>query len=609
MKHRHIYVILVLVALCFSLFAYVDWKSEKINVLDTWNQNLEDVIYQQPESLENGKIVILGIDEQALEDLGPWPWDRSVCADLICLLNQDPECAPAVIGFDVLFAGYKTEDEDNYLVEAASMLDNVVFADMATFENDIEVNSDGTFYVNDFKVKKYERPFAELEEVAVSGFMNNMPGIDGIIRNSMLHIKLEDGEVRDSLSYAIYKKYAKKYGIKDQVEELVPMDSRYRWYLPYAGGPSTFDEISVSSLLNGETDPSELADCIVLVGAYTEGLQDSYYTSISHDKKMYGIEIHANAIWAMLHSNYKRYANAQIQFVLLTILLCILSIAFHKLKLRYVIAIWIGTILAYLGIGYWLYTRNVILHVIYVPLYVTLLMICEIALKYVKAAIEKRKTVGLFKSYVAPQVVDEILKAGADTLELGGKMMDIACLFVDIRGFTPMSEVLTPPQVVDVLNTYLNLTNECIMKNEGTLDKFIGDATMAIYNAPLPLNDYVYKAVKTAWDMVQGAEELGKALKEKYGRNVSFGIGVHCGKAVVGNIGTKMRMDYTAIGDTVNTSARLEANAKPGEILISKDVYEVLKERIEVTSYGTSIKLKGKSEEFEIFRVDRLLEE
>lgn len=170
-----------------------------------------------------------------------------------------------------------------------------------------------------------------------------------------------------------------------------------------------------------------------------------------------------------------------------------------------------------------------------------------------------------------------------------------------------MSEALEPTQVVDVLNTYLNLTNDCIMNNEGTLDKFIGDATMAIFNAPLPLEDYVYKAVKCAWEMTQRAEEIGKELREKYSREVSFGIGVHCGKAVVGNIGTKMRMDYTAIGDTVNTTARLESNAKAGEILISKEVYERLKDRIEVTSYGTSIKLKGKSEGFEVYRVDKLL--
>ena len=125
---------------------------------------------------------------------------------------------------------------------------------------------------------------------------------------------------------------------------------------------------------------------------------------------------------------------------------------------------------------------------------------------------------------------------------------------------------------------------------------------MAIFNAPLPQEDYVYEAVLTAMDMVEGARELEKELKEKFGKSVSFGIGVHCGKAVVGNIGTERRMDYTAIGDTVNTAARLEANAPAGTVLISRNVYEKLKNRIEAVSIG-NLPLKGKKEELEVFRV------
>ena len=165
-----------------------------------------------------------------------------------------------------------------------------------------------------------------------------------------------------------------------------------------------------------------------------------------------------------------------------------------------------------------------------------------------------------------------------------------------------MSEMMQPEEVVAILNRYLALTSNCIFRHHGTLDKFIGDATMAIFNAPLPQEDYVYEAVLTAMDMVEGARELEKELKEKFGKSVSFGIGVHCGKAVVGNIGTERRMDYTAIGDTVNTAARLEANAPAGTVLISRNVYEKLKNRIEAVSIG-NLPLKGKKEELEVFRV------
>ena len=171
---------------------------------------------------------------------------------------------------------------------------------------------------------------------------------------------------------------------------------------------------------------------------------------------------------------------------------------------------------------------------------------------------------------------------------------DIAVLFVDIRGFTPLSESLKPEQVVEILNEYLNLTTNAIFKNSGTLDKFIGDATMAVFNAPFALEDYEFKAVCAAWDIVAGAKALERSCMERFGKSVAFGVGVNCGEAVVGNIGCDFRMDYTAIGDTVNTAARLEANAGRGKVYISEELRNRLGDRITVEEVG-EIPLKGKS--------------
>ena len=121
-----------------------------------------------------------------------------------------------------------------------------------------------------------------------------------------------------------------------------------------------------------------------------------------------------------------------------------------------------------------------------------------------------------------------------------------------------MSESLNPEEVVEILNEYLALTTNAIFKNGGTLDKFIGDATMAVFNAPFDLDDYIFKSVCAAKDIAAGSEMIDEMFKERFGKSVSFGIGVNCGEAVVGNIGCEFRMDYTAIGDTVNTAARLE---------------------------------------------------
>ncbi|MBR5360522.1 MAG: adenylate/guanylate cyclase domain-containing protein, partial [Lachnospiraceae bacterium] len=262
----------------------------------------------------------------------------------------------------------------------------------------------------------------------------------------------------------------------------------------------------------------------------------------------------------------------------------------------------------YLLVGRFLAGKGVYIQCAYVILFLILADIYFIFEKYVVERIRRRHTLDVFKKYVAPQVVDELSHTGDFELHLGGEKRDIAVLFVDIRGFTSMSELLEPEQVVEILNEYLKHVTDCVLSHNGTLDKFIGDAAMAIFNAPFDLDDYVYQAVATAWDISRGAEKLEKQLEEKFGRTIKFGVGVNCGPAIVGNIGCDFRMDYTAIGDTVNTSARLESNAKAGQILISEDVYNKLKGRIEAESVG-EIPLKGKSNKIEIFSVVKLNKE
>ena len=171
-----------------------------------------------------------------------------------------------------------------------------------------------------------------------------------------------------------------------------------------------------------------------------------------------------------------------------------------------------------------------------------------------------------------------------------------------------MSEILEPSQVVEILNQYLTLTTNCIMNNHGTLDKFVGDCTMALWNTPLPQENYCLLACQAAMEMVNSAKSLSDKLLHEYGHTVSFGIGIHTGPAVVGNIGAPMRMDYTAIGDTVNIAARLESNDPGGKIYISRAVADALEGQIKATSIDR-ITLKGKKEPFEVLTLDAILSE
>lgn len=313
-------------------------------------------------------------------------------------------------------------------------------------------------------------------------------------------------------------------------------------------------------------------------------------------------------IHQMIHQNFKTEVSDGVQLAALFFLSAAFLWFFLDRKLRWAIPMWMAVAGGSIVACKLLYETGFVLHPLWLALTVTVFFVGAVAFNYVQAALEKRKISNTFKRYVAPEIVGELLKDGTDALGLGGKLCDIAVLFVDIRGFTTMSEVLTPQEVVSILNRYLTLTTDCIMKNHGTLDKFVGDCTMAIWNAPIKQEDYVMNACRAALDMVEGSKALSQELLEKFGRTVSFGIGVHCGSAVVGNIGAEMRMDFTAIGDTVNTSARLEANAPAGKIYISREVVNRLGDRIQVTSLGDDINLKGKSRKFEIFLLDGVAE-
>ncbi len=249
-----------------------------------------------------------------------------------------------------------------------------------------------------------------------------------------------------------------------------------------------------------------------------------------------------------------------------------------------------------------MYTRGIVTPVILLPVVFFVIYAVHLIYGYVQEIMRRQKVVNVFKQYVAPQVVDKISKDKDFELVLGGENRHIACLFVDIRGFTTMSESLKPEEVVEILNEYLSLTTNSIFQNGGTLDKFVGDATMAVFNAPFDLEDYIYKAVCTARDMKAGADAIAEKFEQRFGKSVGFGIGVN---AVVGNIGCDFRMDYTAIGDTVNTAARLESNAKRGQILISGEVYEAVKDQVEVTPIG-EIPLKGKSQGVFVYQLDEV---
>ncbi|NBH72805.1 adenylate/guanylate cyclase domain-containing protein [Clostridiaceae bacterium] len=558
-----------------------------------------DALYQQPVGTD-GKIVIIGIDQQALEAYGPYQeWCREGIARTLDILNADPGSRPAAIGIDVLFGGETASGADQALAEAARRGGNVITACAAGFETGF-AETDSGFVHRNLLMTAFEEPYPALKDATKQGHINAMLDKDGILRHHLLYFDLPDKTRIPSLALALAAQYQENLG-------LLPVNSYGFWYLPYSKTPGDFEIRSIAKVLEGEDPASYFRDKIVLIGPCAAGLQDSYFTSIDHARQMYGVEYQANAIQAILDGNYKREAGDGIQLAALFLLLLAAFAAFWRRRVRTSTVLWLALCAGWVLLCKGLYETGWVLHVLWVPAGVTVLYAGCLAANYIQAALERQRVTRTFQRYVAPEIVSELMGADPAAMKLGGKKCDVAVLFVDIRGFTAMSEELGPEQVVAILNQYLTLTTKCVMDFHGTLDKFVGDCTMAFWNAPLPQEDYVMLACRAAMAMAEGAKPLAEQLMAKHKHTVSFGIGVHTGPAVIGNIGAPMRMDYTAIGDTVNTAARLESHAPAGTIYISRAVADALAGRIAATPLKDPPQLKGKSAGFEILTLDAIL--
>ena len=589
-KHVHLIVYFVLVSAFLTLLA--KWK-----ILDAVDLSLSDRLYQQPVAVD-GNIVIIKIDEKALDRYGVYQdWNRKKVAEVIEKLNQSGDRKPAVIAVDILYSSKTAPKADEALVGA--MEDNVVMACAAAFDSGFVENGTG-FIHNSFQLIFYEEPFDELKSFSETGHINAMRDTDGVLRHHLLSFDLPDGTLVPSMALKVALKYNENL-------ELPEVSNHGFWYLPYSKKPSDFEAISILDVLDGKVSADYFEGKIVLIGPMASGLQDSYITAIDHAKEMYGVEYQANAISALLDGNFKKKVSDNLQLIVLFILLFVACIVFYGVKTKLSFIPWLLLVFGWIAMCRLLYEQGFILHVVYVPLGVTIFYIGSVAVHAVRENRKRRQITRTFERYVAPEIVKELIDKEDEALKLGGKSCDIAVLFVDIRGFTTMSEKLSPETVVEILNQYLTLISECILKYNGTLDKYVGDAVMAFWGAPLPQDDYVMNSAKAAMDMASGAKELSEKLEKQYGQKLAFGIGINLGKAVVGNIGSPRRMDYTAIGDTVNTAARLEANA-PGEtIYISKAVADSLNGRIIATPLSNPPKLKGKKDGFEILTLDKIL--
>ena len=567
---------------------------QSFHILDSTENLISDSFYQDGERV-SPKIFVIGIDEETLSRYGSFDtWSREKMAELVELLSENKDNAPAVIAIDVGFYGNKDIEIDDRFCEAVKNAGNVVLASSATFGN---VAGQGN------QVIVYEEPFENLKNSAYAvGHTNVFFDNDGVARHALGDIRYNNRTI-SSFGYEIYKAY------KSAKNETADNSfGREQFYINYSGKPRAYygsvgAGCSFYKVLEGSYPVQAFKGNIVLIGAYASGTQDNYYSAIDKETQMYGVEIHANIVNQLLDGIYKKELKFPINLIstLLMGIAAIIIVSFFKNQISIPLIVVLSS--AYVYLCKLFYDKLNIILVIMAPVITAIvILIAHILLSYFLVHREKQRIIANYGKYLSPEVARQIADIGEGALSLGGIKKDIAVLFVDIRGFTPLSESLPPERVMEMLNSYLKITTTAIFKYEGTVDKFIGDATMGVFNAPLDLEDYTYKAVMAGLDMARMSKSLDENLPDDLKGRVGFGVGINCGEAIVGNVGTDFRMEYTAIGDTVNTASRLEGQAKAGTVIISEAVYERIKDRINCVDAG-KVSLKGKAEEAQIYEV------
>ncbi|MDR7316789.1 adenylate/guanylate cyclase domain-containing protein [Brevibacillus nitrificans] len=543
---------LLVVLLCVALF----WG----DALDKLHYAVYD--YDMKQSMTHAPhedIIVIDIDQESLDLIGTFPWPRDTYIPLLEALSE-----AKVVGFDITFT---TKSEDPAIDEAfAAELtkhDNILIPSVVELESFFRKE---TTVLKDQLIKGQAliKPIPEIASAAKTAHINAALDEDGVIRRTWLLLDSPEGKI-PSLAYRMAEMYGAdvKHYLTDHPQTELP--------IKFDGSTKDFMNIPFYMVLSGEVPPETFKDRIVLIGNAAAG-DDAHPTPI--DNHMYLVYAHANIINQLLHDQTITIASDGL-ILLLMLLVLLLTIWFSwRLKPLYCIGmvIVVSFLLLY---GQWLLFDFKLLYLSPVLPLITLFaaFFVNIAAKTYVETRQKQFITRQFGRYISPELVREIAKREVE-LPLGGVNKELSILFLDIRGFTPLSEKLRPEEIVDFLNRMFDMITTQVLQNHGTIDKFIGDAAMVLFNAPLDVPHHEYYAVKTAYDIQQGMEQVRKDIWEKYQVEVSIGIGINTGEVVVGNIGSYLRVDYTAIGDHVNTAARIESNAAANQILVSETTYE-----------------------------------
>ena len=451
------------------------------------------------------------------------------------------------------------------------------------------------------------------EAASHSGYFNMLPDRDGVVRWLPAVVQFRE-TLYAPLSLVTAGAFLKQplavhiddYGVR-QVgigPTLIPTDEEGRILLNYRGAEKTFPHIPITDILQGTVSSDRLKDKIVMVGATAVGIYDLRVTPFG--EVFPGLEIHANLIDSILAEDFLHRPQWVSIFDLLAIFaagLC-MGLVLPRVSVIPGLAAMLGIFLGYILFCQYLFVgHGLVLNIVY-PLSVLLLVYLSItAQRYFAETRQKRFIKDAFSTYLAPSVVKQLIES-PENLELGGEERDITAFFSDVQGFTSISETLSPTQLVELLNEFLTEMTDIILQHEGTVDKFEGDAIIAFFGAPNQLSDHATRACHASVQMQQKLNEMRHKWKSDGRPTLKMRIGLNSGRAVVGNMGSASRMDYTMMGDMVNTAARLEgANKIYGTYTLSGEPTVRNAGKLFVWREIDTIRVVGRQEPLDVFEL------
>ena len=561
-----------------------------------------DYYQRNQEKVDAKEIVVVEIDENSLDVNGQWPWPRNLIADGIV---KAYESGAALVILPILYAEEDRMGQDDYLIDVMSKVP-VVLGQSASVKGKGEPVPRGLTIIGEdpkdfiFDYPKAIGPVQRIGEVAAGvGMMTTTPELDGVVRRMPLLIRVED-QYYSTLALEALRLFGGKdsYQVKADaigVESVrvygfdpIATDANSRIWLNYK---YNFPTVSFSS-----NDWGVVEGKIVIMSPTAEGLSNIVATNLGTN---YSHIVHATNLQMIIDENrLERKEEFYMHELIITAGICSIIII-GALWLPYLVSLafcivsvsslpWIGTLLFEQGK---LYDFTWPIATVFIT------WSAATFIRFVQENKTKKLIKNQFEHYLSPSVV-KLLQKNPNQLQLGGNTRELTILFSDLRDFTTLSEQFksNPQELTTLINKYLTPMTGCVIENSGTVDKFIGDALMAFWNAPVADVDHRYHSVKCALEMFELLKELNKELEEK-GIELKMGIGVNTGDVVVGNMGSNQRFDYTCLGDAVNLSARLESQTKGYKVglLIGDETRQALSDRFTFCELDM-IAVKGKTE-------------